>query len=214
VADRQFYLSLLKWRIATPYILHVHYLILAGDDNSMRVTESEYVENTYTWDAVHEVHRDAQGTQTLDVAGEPPEAFAVNTLAFKHLSLKTEIDHAFSAENPIQWGQGMHLLAWDLAIRDIHSADGRVRATLDLFYKCWSEAMNEVITLTTWGALRSAGRATLGARLALIQLRHGSPATQLALSGQIKWPGGGLNARHHPRAQFERPALESEGGTG
>ena len=213
VADRQFYLSLLKWRIATPYILRVHYLILAGDDDSMRVTESEYVENTYVWDAVHEVHRDAHGTQTIDVAGDPPEAFALNTLAFKHLSLKTEIDHAFSAENPIQWGQGMHLLEWDLAIRDIHSADGRVRATLDLFYKCWSEAMNELITFTTWGALRSAGRATLGARLALIQLKHGSPATQLALPGQIKWPGGGLNARHHPRAQFERPALKSEGGT-
>jgi hypothetical protein len=132
-------------------------------------------------------------------------------LAFTHLSLETQIDHAFSAENPIQWGQGMHLLEWNLAVRDIKPADGHVQATLDLFYKCWSEAMNEVITLTTWGALRSAGRATLGARLALLQLKNGAPSTQLVLPGKIRWPGGGLNAKDHPRAQFERPALENLG---
>ncbi len=211
VVDRQFYLSLLKWRIATPYLLRVHYLILAGDDASMSVTESDYLENTYDWDAVHEVHRDVQGIRSIEVEGKPPDAFGLNTLAFTHLSLETQIDHAFSADNPIQWGQGMHLLEWNLAIRDIHTEDKCVRATLDLFYKCWSEAMNEIITLTTWGALRSAGRATVGVRLALLQLKQGSPATQIALPGKIRWPGGGMNAKEHPRAKFERPIPEGQG---
>jgi hypothetical protein len=211
VADRQFYLSMLKWRIATPYILRVHYLILAGDEAAMRVTEPDYVENTYSWDVEHEIHAEEQGTQSLEVKGEPPDAFGLNTLAFTHLSLETQIDHAFSADNPIQWGQGMHLLEWNFAIRDIRPEDGYVSATMDLFYKCWSEAMNEVITLTTWGALRSAGQATVGARLLLLQLKHGASATQLALPGEITWPGGGINANNHPRAQFERPVPEAEG---
>ena len=35
-------------------------------------------------------------------------------------------------------------------------------ADLDLFYKNWSDAMNQVITFTTWGAVRAAGRARIG----------------------------------------------------
>jgi len=213
VADRQFYLSLLKWRIATPYILRVHYLILAGDEAAMHMTELDPIEHTYAWDTVHEVHAEAHGRESVNVKGAPPQHFGLNTLAFTHLSLETQIDQAFSADNPIQWGQGMHLLEWNVAIRDIYPVRGNVHAQLDLFYKCWSEAMNEVITFTTWGALRSAGQATLNARLVLLQLKHGSPATQLALPGQIQWPGRGINAKAHPRATFERPAFPREGGT-
>ncbi len=211
LANRQFYLSLLKWRIATPYILRVHYLILAGDEGAMCVTESDYLENTYAWDAVHEIRAEEQGLLPVEIVGKSPDSFGLNTLAFTHLSLETQIDHAFTAENPIQWGQGMHLLAWNLAVRDIQPEGRRVRATIDLFYKCWSEAMNEVITFTTWGALRSAGQATLGAQLLLLQFKHGAQATQLALPGTINWPGGGLNAKDHPRAQFERPVPDREG---
>jgi hypothetical protein len=124
--------------------------------------------------------------------------------------LTTELDQAFGTNNPIQWGTGMHMLAWDIAIRHIASEAGRVRATLDLFYKSWSQAMNEVITFTTWGAVRSAGSASLGARLALLQFREATPSQQRVLPGQIHWPGGGLNARDDPRACFERPVKHQE----
>jgi hypothetical protein len=105
----------------------------------------------------------------------------------------------------------MHLLEWDMAIRDIRVTGSRVSAQLDLFYKSWSEAMNEVITLTTWGALRSAGSANLNARVLLLQFKDASSSKQLQLSGEIRWPGGGLNAWHHPSARFERPATGEEG---
>ena len=49
------------------------------------------------------------------------------------------------------------MLEWNTAIREPVVDGDRVQATLDLFYKCWSEGMNEVITLTTWGAIRAAG---------------------------------------------------------
>lgn len=107
----------------------------------------------------------------------------------------------------------MHLLEWDAAVRDIEAVAGRVTGRLDLFYKSWSEAMNEVITLTTWGAVRSAGSARLGARLALLQFRD-AEEEQLELPGRIHWPGGGLNARDHPRALHERPARRVEGTAG
>jgi hypothetical protein len=203
---RQFFLRLLKWRIVTPYVLRAHYLIVAGDGDALRVTQSEVLENSYTWDAEIEIDREEVGSRSVAVEGEEPQRYALNTFGFQQLSLTTELDQDFGSRNPIQWGKGMHLLAWDVAVRSIEAAGGRVTATLDLFYKSWSEAMNEVITLTTWGAVRSAGSATLRARLALLQFSHAAPSRQRRLPGQLTWPGGGLNAQHDPRACFERPA--------
>jgi hypothetical protein len=208
---RQFFLRLLKWRIITPYVLRVHYLIVAGDGDSLRVTDSDYVENGYTWDAEIEIEREDVGSRSIAVAGDDPEQYALNTFGFKRLSLTTELDQAFGSSNPIQWGTGMHMLTWDAAVRDIETVGERVRATLDLFYKSWSEAMNEVLTFTTWGAVRSAGSATLGARLALLQFKHAAPNEQHVLPGRIRWPGGGLNARDDPRACFERSAKGERG---
>ncbi len=210
----QFYLRLLKWRIATPYTLRVRYLILGGDDDALRVTESDYHKNAYGWDAETEIHRESLGVLPVTVRSAPPLAWACNTFGFKRLSLTTEMDQEFSSENPIQWGQGIHLLEWSVAVREIRAEGDRMTAELDLFYKAWSEAMNEVITLTTWGALRSAGRATVGARLALLQFKDAEPTTQRALSGHVHWPGGGLNAKEHPRARAERALIPSDRSDG
>ncbi len=209
---KRFFLRLLKWRIATPYVLRVHYLIIGGDADALQVTESEPLGNAYAWDAEREIHRSELGTRSIAVRGAPPEDYDVNTLAFQRIALRAEINREFSASNPIQWGKGLHLLEWDVALRDVRPDGGHVAAELDLFYKSWSVAMNEVITLTTWGALRSAGSATLQARLALLQFRQATTSGQIELPGKIHWPGGGLNAQDHPRARFERPVpVESEG---
>jgi hypothetical protein len=202
---KRFFLRLLKWRIATPYVLRVHYLIIAGDEDALQVTESEIQGTAYAWDAEREIHRHEVGVRSVAVEGGPPEAYDVNTLAFKRVALRAEINREFSASNPIQWGKGLHLLEWDVALRDIRPEGNQVTAQLDLFYKSWSVAMNEVITLTTWGALRSAGSARLQARLALLQFRRATTGGQIELPGKIHWPGGGLNAQDHPRAAHERP---------
>ena len=206
----QFYLRLLKWRIATPYLLRVHYLIIGGDGDALNVTPSDFHQNAYSWDAETEIHRESLGVLPVTVRGAPPAEWACNTFGLQRIALTTQLDREFSSENPIQWGQGMHLLEWCVAVRDVRPDGAGVTANVDLFYKAWSEAMNEVITLTTWGALRSAGRATVGARLALLQFKQAAPATQRALSGQLHWPGGGLNARDHPRARVERPLIPSQ----
>jgi hypothetical protein len=203
ILGKQFFLRLLKWRIATPYVLRVHYVIIGGDADALRITESDFYENNYAWDAEVEIHHKNLGMCPIEVPTEAPQDYAVNALAFKQLSLSTELDREFESDNPIQWGRGMHLLEWNVALRDVQVTDSRVTAQLDLFYKSWSEAMNEVITLTTWGALRSAGSATLGARLMLLQFKSAT-AESSALPGRIHWPGGGLNAKDHPRAQCER----------
>ncbi len=207
IFGKQIYLRLLKWRIATPYILRAHYVIIAGDDETLRVTESDLFQNTYTWDTEREIHREKVGVRPITIRGADPTDYECHTLAFKRITLEAELDEAFGHDNPIQWGQGMHMLAWDMALRDIQTADGGVTARLDLFYKCWSEAMNEVITFTTWGALRSAGSATLGARVALLQFKSGRACAQLRLPGDLYWPGGGRSARGHPRACVERPII-------
>jgi hypothetical protein len=202
---RRFVLRLLKWRIVTPYVLRVHYLIVGGDASALEVTESRLFRNSYSWDTELELHRDETGVQPIVVQGNDPQAYDVNTVAFKHLSLETRLDQEFGTSNPIQWGKGMHLLEWDMALRKVQATGDQVSAQLDLFYKSWSEAMNEVITFTTWGALRSAGSADLSARVILLQFKKATSSGQLRLPGEIHWPGGGLNARTHPSACYERP---------
>lgn len=210
---RKFFLRLSKWRMVTPYVLRVEYAILGGASDALAVTESTCFEYTYDWDAEQEIEREEVGTGRIAVVGDSPDAYDVNTFGFKALSLETTLDQHFGASNPIQWGRGMHLLEWDAAVRDVEVVAGRVTGRLDLFYKSWSEAMNEVITLTTWGAVRSAGSARLGARLALLQFKE-AQEERLELPGRIHWPGGGLNARDHPRALHERSTRGVKGTTG
>ena len=207
---RQFSLRLLKTRILTPYVLRVRYLIIAADNGALRVTESDRVKNNYAWDAETEIHRADVRPPSLAVTGGDPAAYALNTFGFKQLSLTTELDQAFGSSNPIQWGKGMHMLAWDAAVHNIRTEGPRVAADLDLFYKSWSEAMNEVLTLTTWGAVRSAGEAKLAARLALLQFQDAAATEQIAVPGRIRWPGAGLNARDDPRACTEREVPRRE----
>lgn len=202
---RRFYVRFFKWELSAPYALNVHYLLVAGDRGALAVRDSHLFEHEYSWDLEHEIHREEVGVLPVTVHAEDVESYAVNTLAFRRLSMDIAIDEKLGTEDPIQWGKGMHLLEWSMAIRDIEPAMDGVRARLDLFFKCWSEAMNQVITLTTWGAVRGAGRARIGARLALLQFKSATMGGQREMPGRIYWPGGGLNAVGDPRSRFERP---------
>jgi hypothetical protein len=201
---RRFFIRFLKWRFSAPYVIRVHYLIVAGDRDALTVTESPTFEHTYTWDMEHEIDGATTGVLPVSVRGDDPGRYAVNTLAFKRIFMDVTIDEAQGTEDPIQWGKGMHMLAWHHAIRDVQTSGEAVTAKLDLFYKNWSEAMNAVITLTTWGAVRAAGSARMGARLALLQLREAAEVHHRAMPGWIYWPGRGLSATRDPRARFER----------
>lgn len=202
---RRFYLRFLKWELSAPYRLRVHFMLIGGDRDAFVVRDAGAFEHEYSWDLEHEIHRDQVGVLPVAVQADNVTAYALNTLAFRRLSLEITIDEELGTEDPIQWGKGMHLLEWSMALRDIEPVQDGVRAKLDLFYKCWSEAMNRVITLTTWGAVRGAGSARIGARLTLLQFKEALVARQSALPGRIDWPGGGLSAKNDPRARFERP---------
>lgn len=201
---REFFIKFLKWRFSAPYLIRVHYLIIAGDRHALAVTESPNFENVYGWGLEEEIHLSERGILPITIRGEDPHDYAVNTLAFRRLCLDVMIDEDKGSEDPIQWGKGMHLLGWTTAIREIEPTEEGISANLHLFYKNWSEAMNEVITLTTWGAVRAAGRANIGARLTLLQIQEAAESSQLALPGRIYWPGAGRSASRDPRARFER----------
>jgi hypothetical protein len=205
IANKRFYLRLFKLRLPTPYVLRVHYLIIAGDPDSFHVTESDSFENSYAWDLENEIHQEELGIQSIEVEGDNPQHYQANVLAFKHISLELALDEKLGTSNPVQWGKGIHFLEWSVAVRNVRVAHGKVMAELDMFYKCWSEAMNELITITTWGAFRAAGRAQMAARLSLLQFKQATVSQTLEMPGQIHWPGRGLSARQHPRAYFERP---------
>ncbi|MGC9349531.1 MAG: hypothetical protein ACP5JG_15440 [Anaerolineae bacterium] len=207
---RRYFLRFLKWRFSAPYVIRVHYLIIAGDHDALKITESEDFEHRYSWDMEHEIHRETTGVVPITVEGDDPHAYAVNTLAFRRLVADVIIDEEQGSEDPIQWGKGMHMLEWDMAIRDMQPTTQGLSADLDLFYKSWSEAMNAIITLTTWGAVRAAGHARLGARLALLQFREAAGGHQQVVHGRIHWPGRGLSAVRDPRARHEYPLKLTE----
>ncbi|MGC9523702.1 MAG: hypothetical protein ACP5HG_17755 [Anaerolineae bacterium] len=204
ILGRRLYVRFLKWRFSAPYVIRIHYLIVAGDRKVLRVTESPDFEREYAWDLEHEIERAEVGSMPVIVQGDDPAVHHVNTLAFKRILMDVTIDEEQGSEDPIQWGKGMHMLEWSFAIRNIQPVDQGVKADLDLFYKNWSEAMNKVITLTTWGAVRAAGRARVGTRLALLQSIEGRQHDQLRLPGKIHWPGRGRSATQDSRARFER----------
>ncbi|MBN1580474.1 MAG: hypothetical protein JXA89_07205 [Anaerolineae bacterium] len=210
---RRFYLRFLKWELSAPYRVRVHYMLIGGDRDALAVHDSDFIEHEYSWDLEHEIHRQEIGVLPVTIPGDTVDAYQVNTLAFRQMSMEITIDETLGTEDPVQWGKGMHFLEWSMAIRDIAPIKDGVQAVLDLFYKCWSEAMNEVITLTTWGAVRGAGSARIGARLALLQFKKAQGGKQIAMPGRIYWPGGGLSARSDPRARFEcmvdGPAVEA-----
>jgi hypothetical protein len=210
ILGRRFYLRFLKWELSAPYALRVHYLLVGGDRDAFAVQDSDFFEHEYSWDLEHEIRREEVGMLPVTVRAGDVELYAVNTLAFRRLSMDIAIDQELGTEDPIQWGKGMHLLEWSMAIRNIEPIREGVRAKLDLFFKCWSEAMNQVITFTTWGAVRGAGSARIGARLALLQFKRATTGGQREMPGRIYWPGGGLSAASDPRSRFERPLGTSE----
>ncbi len=205
VMGKTVFLKLLKWRLSAQYKLRVYYLIIAGHSDSFRATDSGLMRNQYGWDLETEIHRAARGTLPVAVGNKAQIAHAVSTLGFKSVYMNITIDEKHGTEDPIQWGKGMHFLEWCMALRNITEIEQGVNADLDLFYKCWSEQMNEVITLTTWGAFRGAGRAEFEARLTLLQFRNGQASEQMALPGTLYWPGAGLSAVRDPRAYYIRP---------
>jgi hypothetical protein len=210
---RRYYLRFLKWELSAPYRVRVHYLLIGGDRDALAVHHSGTFEHEYQWDLEHEIDREQVGVLPVKMPAGDLSSYAVNTLAFRRLSLDVKINEALGTEDLILWGKGMHLLEWSMAIRGIRLDQSCVRARLDLFYKCWSEAMNRVITFTTWGAVRGAGSARIGARLALLQFKRALSGGQLAMSGQIWWPGGGLSADGDARARFERRVRTPPEGT-
>jgi hypothetical protein len=202
---RRFYLRFLKWELSAPYMVRVRYLLVGGDQDALTVHDSDFFAHEYNWDLENEVDHEHAGVLSVTVPADDVAAYAVNTLAFSRMSMDVEIDKEQGTEDFVQWGRGMHFLEGSMAIRDIQPSPDGIRAKLDLFYKNWSEAMNRVITITTWGAVRGAGSARIGARLKLLQFKKATTGGQLAMPGRIYWPGGGLSAVGDPRARFERP---------
>jgi hypothetical protein len=209
---RRFYLRRLKRAFSAPYRVRVHFLLIGGDRDALAVRDAGAFEHTYCWDLEHEIHREQAGVLPVSIKADDVAAYAVNTLAFRRMSIETALDRERHIGDPTQWGRGMHLLEWSMAIRDIEVVRDGVCAKLDLFYKCWSEAMDRVITWTTWGAVRGAGSARIGARLALLQFKQAATDGQRVLPGRIDWPGGGRSAQNDGRARFERTVRTSPEG--
>ena len=164
----------------TMYTLQVHYTVVAGDAEHLRVIEPQVVENDYPWDTRNEIFGTSQGTCPVTIYGTDPDQYQANVLAFKHLF--TYLNRPYRKKD-----LALHLLEWNIGFRDIVSERGVLTADAELFFKNWSRGMKWTRLLWSLGALRHAGNARIGASPTLLQFKrvHGFQASHV--THRIEW---------------------------
>jgi hypothetical protein len=164
----------------TIYKLRVHYMVVAGDAEHLRVIEPDVVNNDYSWDTRNEIFDTSHGTCPVTILGVDPGQHQANVLAFKHFFTYLK--------RPRQINDlALHLLEWNITFRNIVAESGTLRADADLFFKNWSRGMKWTRLLWSLGALRHAGNAHVGASPTLLQFKrvHGFEASYV--NHRIDW---------------------------
>jgi len=166
------------------YTLLVHYVIVAGDAENLQTTQSELLEKNYPWDTLTEIFRSPTGTLSVTVPGDSSRPYGGSTLAFKHFSTVLDRKPGWFKRD-----KALHLLEWNIAIQDISVGSGGVTAELGLFFKSWSANMIFARIPWSFGALRHAGNARVGARFVLLQFSSVGICQHEHTSNKIEWPG-------------------------
>ena len=166
------------------YTLTVHYVVVAGNAGDLHTTETEPVENYYSWDGRNEIHQDSQGTLSVTVPVDTGDQYEGGALAFKHFFTALERKQSW-----LKLDKALHLLEWNIAIQKITAGTGAVTAELGLFFKNWSRGMIFARPLWSLGALRHAGRARIGARLVHLQFKSADINQHTYVPHKIEWPG-------------------------
>jgi hypothetical protein len=174
---------------STSYTLRVHYVVVAGDDQNLHLTQSELVENRYTWDRKDEILHSSTGTLPVTMQGDDTRQYEGHILAFKHFFTVLEREPGCFKRD-----KALHLLEWHIAVHDIVARNGMVTADVDLFFKNWSQGMVWARPLWSFGALRQGGHAHIGARFVLVQLKTVHEFQPSHSRGEIEWPASDRRA--------------------
>ena len=186
------------------YVLRVRYLIVAGNEEDLRIAPAEPVEHGYTWDRRTELPGPLAGRAPVDVppvAGSP----GYDGFAFAFKEIITTL-YRREIEKRLLWRQdiAMHLLEWNLRIWDARRLDGdRYACSLDMFFKNWAKGMCWRRLPFSLFAFRDAGEAQFGAQLALLQFKDADLPRDVH-DGSIDWPGGNREAIADPAAVHRR----------
>ena len=178
-----------KFNVATDYRLRVHYLVIAGDAESLNVVDGELVDVDYTWNKKLEVQRSATGQPSIVFEGPGvwESSEAQSTVAMRHFMMNIDRDKGL-----LQSDDAMHLLQWDTSIDNI-SCDGRkVTGDATLFFKNWAEGMKNAHPPASLTAVKDAGRARLALTPQLLQFRNARTVAHDDRTGSFRWEGSGF----------------------
>jgi hypothetical protein len=170
------------------YTLRVHYVVVAGDDHELQITQSDAIEHEYEWDrrGRYEIGDPTGRLPVPPIQGS--QGYGASTLAFKRIF----VDLTRKKGPPLTpWKQdiAMHLLEWNMAISDIIQDEmGRVTATLDLFFKNWRKGMKRARPWRSWFAYKDAGGVLFGVKLVLLQFKA-ADIFRDTFPDSIEWEG-------------------------
>ena len=192
------------------YRLRVHYLIVAGDSESLCITPSKLIEHPpYMWNCSKEIFSHITGRRPLltadMVTGDTAQDYGGSTLAFKQIVMSLYRDDKRILW-PWQQGSAMHLLEWNIAISEIEAyRPGIFTCTLELFFKNWRRGMKWAHLWQSLFAYKDAGEAQFGAQLVLLQFKDADLCQESSQKGSMFWPGGDEPADNHPAAMHITP---------
>ena len=187
------------------YILRVHYAIIAGDDEDIHIAHTAPVSHSYAWDRRTELPSTLADRESIivpPVQGKP--GFGEATFAFKQIVTTL---YRGGLQETVFWRKdiAMHLLEWNLALRDIKVRRDRFSCALDLFFRNWYKWMRWSRLPFSPFAYRDAGEAQFGAQLTLLQFRDADILQHESHDGTIDWPGWGRKATDDPVAVHKHP---------
>ncbi|MGA1841150.1 MAG: hypothetical protein ACMUIU_11045 [bacterium] len=142
------------------------YLVVAGDEGDLNITEDDFSTKNYTWNITTEIFLEPENLSVTGVGGNQYNEAA---LGFRKIFFDLH-------------GQEHWLLEWVSALQpeSYDASSGEYTYLRQLLFKQWTAPMYGL-------SLRYNGEATLGAAVTLIQFNQAS-VNEGALSGEIFWP--------------------------
>ncbi|ACV11463.1 hypothetical protein Huta_1287 [Halorhabdus utahensis DSM 12940] len=133
------------------YGVDVRYLVVAGDDSTVRSGSTVSAGSDYTWDRSQEPDHKADGLARASITdpdrwtGDSVE----NALGFTELQVdltKTGDPALIAAVGELaDHAEGMHFLELDASIESITADNGTLDAAFLLFYKNWERGMKQLV---------------------------------------------------------------------
>lgn len=181
------------------YRIDVHYVVVGAEQGALNVVTRSF-RQAYDFDRESPVSR-ARRTISRTITGE--QGYPESAVAFRGFSVdltkeKCTFPRLLSPCVIAPASDDHHMSGWATVLEPTRYSDGTQHLDLALMFKPWKRDMEHRT------AMRTSGRASLEAEVALLQLRQQAKVCHGSTRGTHEWPGGGRSG-NDPQATSSDP---------